>query len=152
MCFLRFMKSQAIKEVRSFNRFYTNVIGLLDRHVYNSSYSLPEVRVMFELYHSRALGASEIITLIDIDKGYLSRILKKFEKNRLVTKIDSPTDKRAAILQLTAKGRKEFEGLNQASEKQIAGILKNLTQKECDDLISKMSGIKKLLSKSLNHE
>jgi len=78
------MKSQFIKEIRAFNRFYTNIIGLLDKHILNSNYSLPEVRIMFELYHNAGLTASDITSLIDIDKGYLSRILKDFQKNKLI--------------------------------------------------------------------
>ena len=141
------MKPRYIKEIRAFNRFYTNIIGLLDRHILNSSYSLPEVRIMFELYHNAGLTASDIIALIDIDKGYLSRILKNFEKNKLISKVSSPTDKRTAVLQLTAKGKKEFEVLNNSSDRQVETIFKNLSQKECDDLIQKMLEIQQLLNR-----
>jgi DNA-binding MarR family transcriptional regulator len=146
------MSSQLVKEVRAFNRFYTNIIGLLDKHVLNSNYSLPEVRIMFELYHNSELTASDIINLIDIDKGYLSRILKKFEKNKLINKASSAIDKRAVFLQLSAKGKKEFEVLNNASDKQIETLFKNLSDKECEELTQKMWGIQKLLSKSLKNE
>lgn len=146
------MNIQHIKELRAFNRFYTNIIGLLDMHILNSDYSLPEVRVMYELYHNTALTASDIITQFDIDKSYLSRILKKFEKNNLIRKVDSKTDKRAVVLHLSAKGKKEFENLNNASDKQIENLLKNLTDKECDELVKKILEIKKLLNKSLSNE
>jgi DNA-binding MarR family transcriptional regulator len=146
------MKFQLIKEVRAFNRFYTNIIGLLDRHILNSTYSLPEVRIMFELYHNVGFAASDIITLIDIDKGYLSRILKKFEKNKLISKVDSTKDRRAVILQLTAKGRREFEILNQASDKQVENLFKNLSEKECEELVQKMLAIQNLLNKSFENE
>ena len=136
------MSSQFVKEVRAFNRFYTNIIGLLDKHVLNSNYSLPEVRIMFELYNNSGLTASDIINLIDIDKGYLSRILKKFEKNKLIDRASSATDKRAVFLQLSARGRKEFEVLNSASDKQVEALLKDLSDKECQELTQKMSGIK----------
>ena len=143
------MKSEQVRKVRAFNRFYTNIIGLLDNHVLNSQYSLPEVRIMFELYYNSNLTASDIITLIDIDKGYLSRILKKFEKNGLIYKAESETDRRTVFLQLSTKGRKEFEVLNKASDEQIGNLLKNLSDKECQELTLKMSQIQKLLTKSL---
>ena len=146
------MKLQSVKEVRSFNRFYTNIIGLLDKHILNSHYSLPEVRIMFELHHNSGLTASEITTLIEIDKGYLSRILKKFEKNKLIIKVSSATDKRAVFLKLSPKGEKEFEALNAESDSQIQMLLKNLSDKECNELVQKMSEIKKLLIKSLKNE
>ena len=146
------MRSQLVKDVRAFNRFYTNIIGLLDKHILNSNYSLPEVRIMFELNNNSALTASDIIGLIDIDKGYLSRILKKFERNKLINKAGSASDKRAVFLQLSAKGKKEFEVLNNASDKQVEALFKNLSERECEELIQKMSGIQKLLNKSLNDE
>ncbi len=146
------MSSQLVNEVRSFNRFYTNIIGLLDKHVLNSNYSLPEVRIMFELYHNLGLTASYIINLIDIDKGYLSRILKKFEKSKLIDRASSAMDKRAVFLQLSARGRKEFEVLNSASDKQVEALLKDLSDKECQELTQKMSGIKRLLNKTLKNE
>jgi len=146
------MKSAAIKQVRAFNRFYTNVIGLLDKHILSSNYSLPEVRIMFELYHRGELQASDIIALIDIDKGYMSRILKKLERMKLINKTSSATDKRATVLQLSAQGRKEFEILNKASDKQIEMLLKNLSDNECHDLTQKMMEIQRLLTKSLRNE
>ena len=142
------MRSLLVKDVRAFNRFYTNIIGLLDNHILNSNYSLPEARIMFELYYNSRLTASDIIALVDMDKGYLSRILKKFEKNKLIDKVSSETDKRSAFLQLSAKGKKEFEALNKASDKQVEMLFKNLSDKECDELVKKMSEIQKLFNKS----
>jgi DNA-binding MarR family transcriptional regulator len=143
------MNTETVKQVRSFNRFYTNVIGLLDAHVLDSRYSLPEVRIMFELYHKPGLTASDIIDLVDMDKGYLSRILKKFVRNKLIDKTTHKADGRIALLQLSAKGKKEFEVLNKASSQQIEGLLKNLSRKECKELTQKMLDIQKLLRKSL---
>lgn len=146
------MNAQHIQEIRAFNRFYTNVIGLLDRHILDSNYSLPEVRILFELYHNSNLSPTDIIAQIDIDKSYLSRILKKLEKEKLLSKVSSKDDKRAVVLQLSPKGKKEFEALDKASAKQIATLFENLTDKECDELVRKITGIQKLLNKSLQHE
>jgi DNA-binding MarR family transcriptional regulator len=142
------MKPQAIKKVRAFNRFYTNIIGLLDKHILDSKYSLPEVRILFELYHHAGLSASEITALLAIDKGYLSRILKRFEKDKLIHKTTVSADKRSALLELTTKGKKEFELLNIASDKQIAKAFENLTEDECDQLVQKMDDIQQLINKS----
>jgi len=143
------MKSEVVKQVRAFNRFYTRIIGLLDNHVLNSEYSLPEVRILFELYHNPGLTASDLIALLDIDKGYLSRILKKFEKTRLIFRSESEADRRNVLLQLSAKGKKEFEVLNNASDQQIGSLLENLSEKECRELSQKMSEIQTLLTKSI---
>lgn len=144
------MKPQHIQEIRTFNRFYTNVIGLLDRHILHSNYSLPEVRILFELYHNAPLTATDIIALIDIDKSYLSRIIKSFEKNKLIRKYIAPSDKRSSTLQLTAKGKKEFEILNIASNKQVENTFEVLTENNCEELIQKMKEIQQILSRKIN--
>ena len=73
-----------VRAVREFNRVYTNVIGLLHGNYLDSPYSLTEARVLFELAHAgeTGRGESEISVLrrtVDIDAGYLSRILARFE-------------------------------------------------------------------------
>ena len=140
------MKQSITQEIRAFNRFYTNIIGLLDKHILNSNYSLPEVRIMYELYHHSELTASGIIDLIDIDKGYLSRILRSFEKNKIIQKVVSDSDKRSTTIKLTAKGKKEFEVLDNASNKQIEKVFEGLTENECLELIQKMNRIQQILN------
>ena len=140
------MKKETIRKIRAFNRFYTNILGLLDKHILDSNYSLPEARILFELYHHSELSASDIIALLDIDKGYLSRILKRFEKNKLISKTISLSDNRAAILRMTPKGKKEFELLNIASDSEIEKTFRNLTQNDCTQLIQKMAGIQQIIN------
>jgi len=141
------VKSQHLKEIRAFNRFYTNIIGLLDKHILNSNYSLPEVRIMFELYHHTELTASYVISVLDIDKGYLSRILRGFEKNKLIIKVISSSDKRSASLKLTTKGKKEFEVLNAESDRQVKKTFESLTENECNELVQKMMEIRQILNR-----
>src|SRR5688572_1524638 len=102
------MKENHISEIRSFNRFYTRIIGLLDRYVYSSNYTLPEVRILFELYHLEEVTATDLISLLGIDKGYLSRMILRFEKKKLLTRKLSKDDARSAHLSLTATGKKVF--------------------------------------------
>lgn len=101
---------------------------------------------MFELYYGTAFTASDIIVMLEIDKGYLSRILRSFEKNKLMTKTGSPSDKRSIMLQLTAKGKKEFEGLDMASSRQVETAFKNLAVHDCDALVQKMKEIQSILN------
>ena len=142
------MKRKLIADVRAFNRFYTPVIGLLDQHILESNYSLPEVRILYELYHSDNLMANDIIASLQIDKGYLSRILQQFQKKKLVSKKWSVKDGRAAHLSLTEKGRKEFEVLNESSDRQIRRMLEMLTEEECNRLVNNMMDIQTILSKT----
>jgi DNA-binding MarR family transcriptional regulator len=142
------MKEKNIKDIRAFNRFYTSTIGLLDQHILNSGYSLPEVRILYELYHHENLTASDIITSFGIDKGYLSRIFRHFEKKKLISKKRSNEDGRSIQLSLTKKGRTEFEVLNEASNAQIKKTLEPLTDADCDKLVRNMAEIKLILSKT----
>jgi DNA-binding MarR family transcriptional regulator len=144
--YLCLVRKSLIQEIRAFNRFYTNIIGLLDRHILDSSYSLPEVRIMFELYHHTGLTASGIIAILDIDKGYLSRILRQFEKNKIINKVVSPSDKRSTRVELTVKGKKEFEMLDDASNKQVEKVFAGITESGCTELIQKMKKIQQILN------
>src|SRR4030095_4689235 len=137
--------NQYIKDIRAFNRFYTDIIGLVDQHILNSHYSLPEVRIMYEMYYNGAGTANEITKAIRIDKGYLSRILRRFEKQKLISKKRSTTDGRSVMLALTVKGCKAFEKLDVASHDQVKEILSHLPKEKHDELVSHMNAIKTIL-------
>ena len=89
-----------IEKIRSFNRFYTNIIGLLDQHFLDTPFSLTEGRVLYEIRHMEECSAKKIRENINIDEGYLSRIIDKFIKKGLITKTPSRDDKRLHIIVL----------------------------------------------------
>src|SRR4029078_11113773 len=93
-----------INKIRSFNRFYTNIIGLLDQHFLDSPFSLTEGRVLYEISHTDNCSAKKIREKISIDEGYLSRILDTFRKRGLITKTPLTEDRRLHIIMLTEKG------------------------------------------------
>lgn len=138
-----------ISRIRDFNRFYTNVIGLMDNHVYDSEFTLPEARVLYELYYSKVRTASELMQLIDIDKGYLSRLLLSFERRRLIRRIRSKDDGRAVLISLTELGSKSFRELDTASERQAIALLKKLTGTKQKELVAHMSAIKTIIQSAL---
>src|SRR6187402_108888 len=140
------MKQSTVDAIRSFNRTYTGMIGLLDKYILDSPYSLPEARVLYEIYHREGILAGEIVALLSIDKGYLSRILDQFSRKKLVAKSRSASDGRSVHLSLTAKGRAAFEVLNQASEGQVREIFSRLPLKDQGELVYHMDEIKKILS------
>jgi DNA-binding MarR family transcriptional regulator len=143
------MKASAhIAKIREFNRFYTGVIGLLDKYILNSQYTLSEVRVLYELATRENLTASELIETLHIDKGYLSRMLLELKTKNLIQSKRSAQDGRALQLSLTQHGRKEFKVLNQASDRQLAAILERLTDAERVKLVGNMNEIKAILSKT----
>ncbi|PKV48723.1 MarR family transcriptional regulator with acetyltransferase activity [Aquimarina sp. MAR_2010_214] len=142
------MNRNYINKIRIFNRFYTNIIGLLDTHILDSKYSLPEARIIFEIYHNPGFTASDIIELLEIDKGYLSRILKRFEKQKIISRTVSSADKRVFVLRLTKLGEKEFLKLNTNSENQLKRVFSHLSPAESQTLVQNMRSIKTLSEKS----
>jgi DNA-binding MarR family transcriptional regulator len=89
------MKMKIIPGVRSFNRWYTDLIGLLEQRLLDSNWSLAEARLIYEIHAGQPVQASQLISILHVDKGYLSRLLKKLEKEKIVTKKKSPGDARA---------------------------------------------------------
>ena len=142
------MKADHIANVRSFNRFYTRILGLLDKYILNSRYTLSEVRILYELATHENLTASNLIETLHIDKGYLSRIILDLRIKQLVQSRRSDEDGRSLELSLTKVGRKEFKVLNNASDQQLASILEKLTNPECDTLVRNMNEIAAILSKT----
>ncbi|WP_433622465.1 bifunctional helix-turn-helix transcriptional regulator/GNAT family N-acetyltransferase [Nocardia sp. CA-120079] len=134
-----------IDAVREFNRRYTRVIGVLREGLLDSRYSLTEARIMFELANS---GASEVVTLrrtLDLDPGYLSRILARFEKDGLVQRNRSESDGRRQEVRLTDRGREIFAVLNQRSSAEVGYLLNAHKPAERARLITSMRTIQRIL-------
>ncbi|MBC9795537.1 MarR family winged helix-turn-helix transcriptional regulator [Sinomicrobium weinanense] len=144
------MKQGLIDEVRAFNRFYTDIIGLLNRNFLDSPYSLAEIRVVYEIFHHKGIRASQIMEIMHIDKSYLSRILKKLEKDGLLLRERSEEDARAFLLSLTEKGNTEFQWLNKASNEQVTTLLAPLTEKKKETLVRHMQNIIRILTPENN--
>src|SRR5437868_9772038 len=114
---------QRAEAVREFNRFYTRRIGVLGEGHLDSKFSLTEVRVLFELANRQNPTASEIAETLGLDRGYLSRTLRVFQRRGLVTTKGSPGDRRRTLLRLTAAGRRAFSPLDARARDEIVGML-----------------------------
>lgn len=143
------MKKEAILEIREFNRLYTGVLGLLDRHIIGSSYSLPEARVLYELGSNQPCTAKQLKDQIKIDKGYLSRMLKTFEKKGLIVTTTSKRDGREVIIKLSSKGEKAFASINLRSNNQINKIFSSLSDSQVNEFLIHMRAIKSIISKTI---
>lgn len=143
------MIDEQISRIRAFNRFYTSIIGLLDKQYLDSEFSLTEVRIMFELHrHPDGMTASDLIDLLNLDKGYLSRLLQVLEKKKLILKKKSDRDGRVFHLHLSTKGSNVFEGLNNQSQTQVKDMLSNFTEADVTALTGHMDGIRNIFEKS----
>src|SRR5438876_8281066 len=136
---------QRVEAARRFNRFYTRKIGVLHEGAYQSPFSLTEVRVLYELAHRDAPTATALGRDLGLDAGYLSRILRGFERRGLVLKTRSATDGRQSHLSLTAQGRKVFAPLNARSHHEVAAMLGRLSPTAQGRVVGAMHTIERLL-------
>jgi DNA-binding MarR family transcriptional regulator/GNAT superfamily N-acetyltransferase len=136
--------SARIDAVRRFNRFYTRKIGVLRKGYLGSPFSLAEARVLYELDRRKDTTASEIAAALDLDQGYLSRLLQQFEKRGLVTRKASKDDARRSHLSLTARGKKAFAPLDVRSQNDAVDLLAKLPETEQKRLVSAMATIEGL--------
>jgi len=136
---------QRVEAARRFNRFYTRQIGVLHEGAYNSPFSLTEVRVLYELAHRDQPTATALGRDLGLDAGYLSRMLRGFERRGLVLKTRSPADGRQSHLSLTAQGRKVFAPLNARSHAEVAAMLGGLPAAAQTRVVGAMQTIERLL-------
>lgn len=137
--------AQFISSIRKFNRYYTKQLGLLQQHFFDTEYSLTDIRVLYEIEFNAQTTATGIRDALQIDAGYLSRILRNFEKKGLIIKHPLPEDGRSFYLQLTARGRKLMAGMNELSNGQIREMLENLTPAQQEKIANSMSILRNLL-------
>ncbi|TPQ21036.1 bifunctional helix-turn-helix transcriptional regulator/GNAT family N-acetyltransferase [Streptomyces sporangiiformans] len=136
-----------VQDIRSFNRFYTNVIGALDysRPLY-APYTLTEARVLYELVHSPRTDAADLRAELSLDAGYLSRILAKFEQDGLIERTPSAKDSRRRRITLTARGRETADLLDERSGQAVGSLLATVPAAERPRLSEAMGTIQEVLS------
>jgi DNA-binding MarR family transcriptional regulator/GNAT superfamily N-acetyltransferase len=140
----------SIHKIRSFNRFYTNILGLLNQHILESGYSLTEVRVMLEISKINHCTANALATQLNIDRSYMSRIIKNLERNELITRVQSTKDNRVNFITLTMKGTETITNLNKKSNEQIFSLIQPLDQNQLANVTEAMEIIKNILSNNSN--
>lgn len=133
--------------VRSFNRFYTRRIGVVREGLLESRFSLAEVRVLYELARHDHLTAKALGAELELDAGYLSRLIGDFERRGLLTRTASKTDGRQRHLMLTAAGRRAFAPLERRAHDDITRMLRTLPASGQRRLIEAMQTIESLLSR-----
>jgi len=134
-----------VAAMRRFSRFYTRRLGVLQDRFLDSPFSLAEARVLYELAQRDRPTATEVCASLDLDPGYLSRILRGFAERGLVTKTPAPEDRRQSRLALTAKGRKAFAPLERRSHDDVAAMLGALADADQDRVLAAMGTIERLI-------
>jgi DNA-binding MarR family transcriptional regulator/N-acetylglutamate synthase-like GNAT family acetyltransferase len=135
----------AVDAVRRFNRFYTRQIGLLHEGLSGTRFPLTEARVLYELAHRDRPTATALARDLGLDPGYLSRILRGFERRRLLRRTRSASDGRQSHLALTPRGRRAFGPLNRGSQQEVGAILGALSPRDQARVVGAMATIERVL-------
>lgn len=138
--------AERIAAIRRFNRFLTQRIGLLREGLLDSRWSLTEARLIYELAHADGITATRLREKLDLDAGYLSRLLKRLERKGLIARSRSIDDGRRRHLSLTDKGKSEFVELDRCSREQLATLLQDIPAEEQHRLVASMQTIETILS------
>lgn len=145
-------RTAVIEAIRAFNRYYTNIIGVVDRHILDSPFSLTEVRVLLEIYHHDGCNPRKIREILQVNEGYLSRTIGKLAEQGLVDKRRSESDARMFALSLTDRGRRTFLSLNRKAGAAIDALIGSLTEQEVSELVGHMARIREILGKRDRYE
>ncbi|MFF2479822.1 GNAT family N-acetyltransferase [Paenibacillus sp. NPDC058071] len=146
------LNASNVSEFRKFNRFYTKVIGLLNQRLYDSSFSLTESRILFEINHIDNCTAKVLQEQLGLDRGYVSRTIKRFEQLKLIYRERLSHDGRAYFIHLTEKGKDIYRELEGKSNQQVEYLLRNLDAASQQKLIESMQTIEQTLSDNLRLE
>lgn len=140
------MQHAKILKIRSFNRFYTKTIGLIDRYYLNTPYTLIQLRVLYETRYDTDCTARKIVKNLQLDEGYLSRLIDSFVKDGLLQKNRSEKDGRVFYISLTQKGQEFVEMLDEKANESIGKLISHLTIDELEAVTQAMETITKYLS------
>ncbi|MEH7350052.1 bifunctional helix-turn-helix transcriptional regulator/GNAT family N-acetyltransferase [Gottfriedia acidiceleris] len=135
-----------VEKIRKFNRHYANVLGKIDQEIYNHPFPLTEARIITEINENHGCTATDIIEKLGIDRGYLSRIIQRFEDENIITKIQSPEDKRQYTLHLTIKGNEIYNRLVNDANIGVESMIQSLSTTEVKELVKSMETIESIFS------
>ena len=134
--------------VRHFNRTVTHRVGALHDSFLSRSRPLGHARVLWEV-GTEGVDIRALRSRLDLDSGYLSRILRTLEDEGLVTVVTSPVDGRVRVVRLTAAGERERAELDARSDEAAAAVLSELTAVQQRRLVTAMATVDRLLQASM---
>lgn len=121
-----------IADIQGFHKVYQNLFKSVDTAVIEAGYSLTEKDVLLEISKTERCTANILIGQLGIDRSYMSRMLKLFEKKGLIGKTSSDTDSRIKYIHLTDFGREEFNRLSDIQNRQIASVFEKLSTEDAN--------------------
>src|SRR5262249_47753517 len=142
------MDATLVAQVRRFNRAVTQRIGALEDNYLHGARPLGEARLLWEIGPD-GCDVRTLRTRLDLDSGYLSRLLRSLEADDLVTVAPGPGDRRVREARLTPAGRKERARLDKRSDEMVWALLAPLSGPQRERLVSAMSDVERLLTAAL---
>src|SRR4051794_8339336 len=139
------MSVSTVSEIRGFNRFYTRILGLLRPRLAGSAFGLTEARVLFELAHAGQMAVADLRRALDLDAGYLSRILSRFIADGLVAREPSAADARRQLVRLTDAGQLAFTETDGLQARAIDQLVAPLDEDQRNQLVAAMERIRRIL-------
>ena len=130
--------------LRGFNRFYTSAIGVITDRYLGQARPLGEARLLFEI-GARGASVRDLRSTLDLDAGYLSRLLRSLQGQGLVQVRSRPGDSRARVAELTPAGRVELAGLNERATAVASGLLAPLSDQQRHELITALGIVERRL-------
>ncbi|MGG3508533.1 helix-turn-helix domain-containing GNAT family N-acetyltransferase [Paenibacillus lautus] len=137
---------QYVEKIRKFNRYYANVLGKIDQEIYNKNFPLTEARVITEIHSRYGCTATEVREKLGIDRGYMSRIIQRFEDDNIIFKKQSKEDKRQYSLFLTQDGENIYKDLVKNARRGVENMIQPLSKYDLSRLISAMEIIEAIYS------
>ena len=137
--------SALIEAARDFNRFCTNLLGVLNKAYLDTPFTLTDARVLFEIGSHDGIGATALAGDLHLDPAYLSRILKRFKAEGLVETEADQSDRRSQTIRVTSRGQAQFEDFGRRSNAQLAERFDRLADGEPQSIVSAMQTIRSLL-------
>lgn len=134
-----------VEALRRFNRFYTQKIGVLEEGLLKSRFSLTEARVLYEIARAERQTAARLGKRLALDRGYLSRILRGFERRGLISRTRAADDRRLGLLALTGAGETAFAELDARSQTETGALLGSLGEADQARLVGAAGAIERLL-------
>jgi DNA-binding MarR family transcriptional regulator/GNAT superfamily N-acetyltransferase len=142
------MDDATIASVRRFNRTVTQRVGALQDHYLARERPLGEARVLWEIGDA-GCDVRTLRARLDLDSGYLSRLLRALEADGLVAVGPGALDRRVRTAALTSSGRKERALLDRRSDALAAELLDPLSDVQRGRLVAAMEEVERLLTAAL---
>ena len=138
--------NETIHSIRAFNRMYLSAMNLLGNHYLGSDYSIPEMRVLFEIHEHAGCTAAEIAKTANVDKSFLSRMIKKMIKQGHLKRVVSKTDGRSYCLYLTDDGVNQVDLYIKRSDEDIGKVIAPLNKNEWARFLTALNTVQELLN------